>query len=397
MNPDLLNLHPYPFEKLAKLLGAVTPADKSPISLSIGEPKHAPPAFVLNTLADNLAALSKYPKTKGSAELREAIAHWLNNRFELGTLVNPDTQVLPVNGTREGLFSFIQAAVARKPNAKVLMPNPFYQIYEGAAILAGAEPVYLNTTKDTGFIPEFDTINAALLKDCQLFILCSPGNPTGAVIQEDQLIKLIELADKYDFTIVSDECYSELYFDEKPQGLLGACKAIGREDFKRCMVMHSLSKRSNLPGLRSGFVAGDAELLAPYLLYRTYHGCAMPETTQLASVAAWSDETHVQENRQAYQAKFKAVLEILDGVLDVSLPDASFYLWPKLPDDDMTFCQKLFEKEHVTLLPGQFLSRESEGLNPGKGYARMALVAPLDECIEAANRLKSFVQKYYPK
>ena len=366
MNPDLLNLHPYPFEKLAKLLGAVTPADKSPISLSIGEPKHAPPAFVLNTLADNLAALSTYPKTKGSAELREAIAHWLNNRFELGALVNPDTQVLPVNGTREGLFSFIQAAVARKPNAKVLMPNPFYQIYEGAAILAGAEPVYLNTTKDTGFIPEFDNINAALLKDCQLFILCS-------------------------------ECYSELYFDEKPQGLLGACKAIGRRDFKRCVVMHSLSKRSNLPGLRSGFVAGDAELLAPYLLYRTYHGCAMPETTQLASVAAWSDETHVQENRQAYQAKFKAVLEILDGVLDVSLPDASFYLWPKLPDDDMTFCQKLFEQEHVTLLPGQFLSRASEGLNPGKGYARMALVAPLDECIEAANRLKSFVQKHYPK
>ncbi len=396
MNNALDLLHPYPFEKLNALLKQVTPPDKSAISLSIGEPKHAPPPFVLEALASNLSALSKYPKTKGTSTLRQAITQWLNQRYALQGQLDPEKHVLPVNGTREGLFSFIQAATQRQPHAKVLMPNPFYQIYEGATLLAGAKPVFLNTTKATNFIPDFDNIDDKTLDECQIMVICTPGNPTGAVIDEDTLIKLIHLADKHDFILVSDECYSEIYFKDKPQGLLGACMTIGRTDFKRCIVMHSLSKRSNLPGLRSGFVAGDAECLKSFLLYRTYHGCAMPEVSQIASEKAWLDETHVEKNREAYQEKFKAVLDILEDVLDVSCPDASFYLWPKLPGDDITFCQQLFAQEHITLLPGQFLSREADGINPGKGYARMALVAPLAQCIEAANRLKSFVKKNYP-
>ncbi|CAA0115568.1 LL-diaminopimelate aminotransferase [BD1-7 clade bacterium] len=404
MNNDLNTLQPYPFERLNALKAGITPADKAHIALSIGEPKHEPPAFVLNTLRDNLDRISVYPKTKGTESLRTAIARWLENRFKLGVhTVDENTQVLPLNGTREGLFSFIQAAVNRNhadtktDNAKVLMPNPFYQIYEGAALLAGAEPVFLNCLPENNYIPNFNAITEQTWHNCQVLILCSPGNPTGAVISEETLIQLITLADKYDFIIASDECYSEIYFDEEqpPTGLLEACRTIGRMSYERCVVFHSLSKRSNLPGLRSGFIAGDANIIKAFLQYRTYHGCAMSEPVQMASTLAWSDETHVIANRLLYRRKFERFLDILDGCLDVSMPNAAFYLWPRLPDDDQTFCRKLFEEEHITALPGQFLSRQAEGTNPGANHARLALVATEIECAEAAQRLKAFVNRHY--
>ena len=406
MNPDLKLLHPYPFEKLSALKAAVTPpAELKDIMLSIGEPKHEPPAFVLDTLVNNLSKLSNYPTTKGIPELREAIAAWASKRFKLNAgSFTADKHVLPVNGTREALFAFAQAIIDRtKPNPiarpliarpLIVSPNPFYQIYEGAAILSGAEPYFLNCTPANSFIPDFAAVPAEIWQRTQLLFICSPGNPTGAVMTSAQLKDLIALADKYDFVIASDECYSELYFDEQnpPAGLLQACAELGRNDFARCVVFHSLSKRSNLPGLRSGFVGGDAKILDKFLLYRTYHGCAMPVPTQLASVAAWQDETHVIENREAYRQKFDAVLKILDGVLDVKKPDASFYLWPKTPIKGELFAQKLFETQKVTVLPGSYLAREANGLNPGEDYVRLALVAPLNECIQAAERIKVFVQ-----
>lgn len=397
MNPDLTLLHPYPFEKLAALKAAVNaPAHLNDILLSIGEPKHEPPAFVLETLVNNLSKLSAYPTTKGLPELREAIATWANRRFSLnaGTFT-ADKHVLPVNGTREALFAFAQAIIDRsKPNALIVSPNPFYQIYEGAAFLSGAQPYFLNCTAENNFIPDFSSVPGQVWRDCQLLFICSPGNPTGAVMSAAQLKELIALADEYDFVIASDECYSELYFDEgnPPAGLLQACAELGRDDFSRCVVFHSLSKRSNLPGLRSGFVGGDAKILEKFLLYRTYHGCAMPVPTQLASAVAWKDENHVIENRVAYRRKFDAVLDILADVLPVSKPDASFYLWPKTPINGERFAQQLFAQQKVTVLPGSFLARESDGINPGENYVRMALVAPLAECIEAAQRIKQFVQ-----
>ncbi|MGB3611099.1 MAG: succinyldiaminopimelate transaminase [Cellvibrio sp.] len=397
MNPDLQQLHPYPFEKLAALKAAVTaPAQLAHIALSIGEPKHEPPAFVLQTLVDNLSALSQYPTTKGLPELRQAIAAWASQRFQLkpGSL-DPEQHVLPVNGTREALFALVQTVVDRHQTAPlVVSPNPFYQIYEGAAILSGAEPFFLNCTPENNFIPDFEAVDPDIWRRCQILFICSPGNPTGAVMSSAQFKTLIALADQYDFVIASDECYSELYFDEQqpPAGLLQACAELGRDDFARCVVFHSLSKRSNLPGLRSGFVAGDAQLLKRFLLYRTYHGCAMPVPTQLASVAAWKDESHVQANRNAYREKFDAVLQILDGVLPVSMPDAGFYLWPKTPLRGEDFAQQLFARQHVTVLPGSYLARTSGEVNPGEDYVRMALVAPLAECIEAAQRIKAFVK-----
>ena len=396
MNPDLQQLHPYPFEKLAALKAAVSaPAHLTHIALSIGEPKHEPPRFVLQTLVDNLAALSQYPTTKGLPELRQAIATWATQRFHLkpGSF-DAERHVLPVNGTREALFAFAQALVDRGQSAPlVVSPNPFYQIYEGAAILSGAEPFFLNCTPQNDFIPDFDAVDPDVWRRCQVLFICSPGNPTGAVMSSAQLKKLIALADQYDFVIASDECYSELYFDEQqpPAGLLQACAELGRHDFARCAVFHSLSKRSNLPGLRSGFVGGDADILKKFLLYRTYHGCAMPVPTQLASVAAWKDEEHVRANRTAYRQKFEAVLDILEGALDVSMPDASFYLWPKTPIRGEDFAQQLFAQQNVTVLPGSYLARMCDGLNPGEDYVRMALVAPLTECIEAAQRIKAFV------
>lgn len=402
MNPDLAQLHPYPFEKLAALKASVNPpADLNDIMLSIGEPKHSPPAFVLETLVNNLGKLSSYPTTKGLPELREAIAAWATRRFKLNIgSFTAGNHVLPVNGTREALFAFAQTIIDRtqksssKDKPLILSPNPFYQIYEGAAVLAGAEPYFLNCTPENNFIPNFSAIPADVWQRCQLLFICSPGNPTGAVMSTVQLKEIIALADQYDFVIASDECYSELYFDEAkpPAGLLQACAELGRNDFARCVVFHSLSKRSNLPGLRSGFVGGDAKILEKFLLYRTYHGCAMPVPTQLASISAWQDEVHVVENREAYRQKFDAVLNILDDVLPVEKPDAGFYLWPKTSIKGELFAQQLFAAQKVTVLPGSYLARENNGINPGEDYVRLALVAPLAECIEAAKRIKVFVQ-----
>lgn len=396
MNDALNQLQPYPFEKLRALLGSVqTAADKSPIALSIGEPKHRSPDFVADALSANLDQLAVYPTTLGIPALREAIANWCGRRFGLPTSVlDPARHVLPVNGTREALFAFTQAVVKRDVDGLVVSPNPFYQIYEGAAFLAGAQPHYLPCLEEHGFNPDFDAVSNDVWQRCQILFLCSPGNPTGALIPVETLKKLIALADKFDFVIAADECYSELYFDEAnpPAGLLTACAELGRHDFKRCVVFHSLSKRSNLPGLRSGFVAGDADILKSFLLYRTYHGCAMPVQTQLASVAAWNDEAHVKANRDLYREKFDAVLAILDGVLDVQRPDGGFYLWAKTPIDDETFTRELFAREHVTVVPGSYLSRAVDGSNPGAGRVRMALVAPLAECVAAAERIRDFVK-----
>ncbi|OZC36720.1 succinyldiaminopimelate transaminase [Marinobacter vinifirmus] len=397
MNPNLERLRPYPFEKLAKLKAGISvPEHLAPISLGIGEPKHPSPAFVKQVIADNLDKLANYPTTKGLDELRQAIANWASRRFQLaeGTL-DPAKHVVPVNGTREGIFALVQAVVDSSKPATVVSPNPFYQIYEGAAFLAGADPVYLPCDASNGFIPDFDAVPESVWKDCQILFLCSPGNPSGAVIPRETLVKVIELADRHDFLIASDECYSELYPDEAnpPEGLLQTCAAIGRHDFKRCVVFHSLSKRSNLPGLRSGFVAGDAEVLAGYLKYRTYHGCAMPVQNQLASIAAWNDEDHVRENRAAYRAKFEAVVPILREVMNVDFPDAGFYLWPETPMSDETFARELSAQQNVHVLPGRYLSRTVDGHNPGENRVRMALVAPLEECVEAARRIVEFVKQ----
>ncbi|MFK0311342.1 succinyldiaminopimelate transaminase [Pseudomonas sp. NPDC090233] len=396
MNHALTQLQPYPFEKLRALLGSVKPAaDKRAIALSIGEPKHESPAFVAQAMADNLDKLAVYPSTIGLPALRQAIGQWCERRFGVPAgWLDADRHILPVNGTREALFAFTQAVVNRADDGLVVSPNPFYQIYEGAALLAGATPHYLPCLEDNGFNPDFDAVPAEVWQRCQILFLCSPGNPTGALVPMDTLKKLIALADEHDFVIAADECYSELYFDEDapPPGLLSACAELGRNDFKRCVVFHSLSKRSNLPGLRSGFVAGDAAIIKPFLLYRTYHGCAMPVQTQLASIAAWQDEAHVRENRDQYRAKYDAVLDILQPVMDVQRPDGSFYLWAKVPGSDADFTRDLFEAQHVTVVPGSYLSREVNGVNPGAGRVRMALVAPLAECIEAAERIRAFLQ-----
>ena len=391
MNPNLERLQPYPFEKLRQLKAVVTPNSKlEHIALSIGEPKHEPPAFVLQELQRKLPSLANYPTTAGIPELRTAAAQWATGRFGLKHGSLTENHVLPVSGTREALFAFAQACVN---GGTVLMPNPFYQIYEGAALLAGAQPVFLNCTSDNNFLPDFDKVSEDTWQQCQLLFLCSPGNPTGAVMRTEDLQKLIHLADRHDFIIASDECYSELYFDDNqpPVGLLQACADMNRNDYSRCVVFHSLSKRSNLPGLRSGFVAGDARILEKFLLYRTYQGCALPLPTQYASIAAWQDEEHVEANRQLYRDKFAAVLEILDGVLAVEKPDAGFYLWPRTPIADTDFTQRLFEQQNVTVLPGQYLSRPTDAGNPGENRVRMALVASLDECVEAARRIRQFV------
>lgn len=396
MNPDLQRLQPYPFEKLRALLADITPnPDLAPIALSIGEPKHASPTVVLEALAANLDKAAIYPSTAGLPQLRQGIVDWLSQRFQLPAgMLDADQHVLPVTGTREALFSFTQAVVQRDPEGLVVSPNPFYQIYEGAAYLAGVQPHYLACNPAEGFIPDFDKVPADIWRRCQLLFICSPGNPTGAVTPLATLQKLIELADEHDFVIASDECYSEIYSPGQPApvGLLQACASLGRIDFSRCVVFHSLSKRSNLPGLRSGFVAGDASLLGPYLTYRTYHGCAMPIYVQLASLIAWQDEEHVAANRTLYQAKFDAVLDILGDVLDIQRPDAGFYLWPATPIDDETFTRRLLAEQNVAVVPGSYLSREVDGYNPGAGRVRMALVAPLADCIEAAQRIRNFIR-----
>jgi len=396
MNPDLDQLQPYPFEKLAALKDGISPSTAlEHIALSIGEPKHPTPGFITETLLTHLHGLSGYPTTKGTNELRQAIANWLIRRFKLPEqAVDPDTQVLPVNGTREALFAFAQAVTDRTKNPLVLMPNPFYQIYEGAALLAGATPHYLPCTADSGFSPDFEAVESTVWDQCQLLYLCSPHNPTGAIIDSPTLQQLINLAEKHDFIIASDECYSEIYPNESqpPVGLLQAAAEMGNSNYQRCVVFNSLSKRSNAPGLRSGFVAGDAKLLNLFYRYRTYHGCAMPLPSQAASAKAWEDEEHVVKNRTLYREKFSAVLNILKGQLTVDQPDASFYLWPQTPIPDADFACGLFAQQNVTVLPGSYLSREINGINPGQNRIRMALVAPLDECIDAAQRIKNYIE-----
>lgn len=394
MNPELALLQPYPFEKLRALLRGIAPADKPAIALSIGEPKHDAPQFVLDALIEKLRGVENYPSTRGSEEFRHSVANWLCQRFALSDAESlANQQILPVNGTREALFAIAQCVLDRTAKANdVLMPNPFYQIYEGAALLAGCKPAFYNISANGD-----DDINAITddqLTSCQLFYLCNPGNPTGSVLSQSVLTQLIEKAHQHNFIIVSDECYSEIYRESAaaPTGLLQAAHAMGNTSFKHCLVFHSLSKRSNLPGLRSGFVAGDQNVIEQFLLYRTYHGCSMSPPVQHASAIAWQDEQHVQANRAAYDQKYDAVLELLNPVLEVSKPDAGFYLWPSLPIDDTTFTQNMLREQNVALVPGSYLGREVHGINPGARHVRLALVAQLDECIEAAKRLTSSLQ-----
>jgi len=396
MNPDLARLQPYPFERLAALHAGVTPpASLAPIRLSIGEPKHPTPAFIPEALIEHLHGLSHYPATRGNDNLRQAISTWLTRRFNLPAgRLDPARHVLPVNGTREALFAISQCLVDRSRHPLVMMPNPFYQIYEGAALLAGAQPYFINAGPDSRYLPDFEVVDPADWDCCQLLYLCSPGNPAGQVIGLVQLQHLIELAERHDFVIAADECYAEIYLDETapPAGLLQAAATMGNDAFKRCLVFHSLSKRSNAPGLRSGFVAGDANLIEAFFRYRTYHGCAMPPPTQDASCRAWADERHVLENRRLYREKFAAVTAILAPVLTFAIPPAGFYLWPQTPMDDEDFSRRLFEAQNVIVLPGKYLSRDTRAGNPGNRHVRLALVAPLDECIEAAQRIRAFVE-----
>ncbi|MDE2311197.1 MAG: succinyldiaminopimelate transaminase [Betaproteobacteria bacterium] len=391
MNPDLNKLQPYPFQKLAALFREVTPNPAyRAISLHIGEPKHATPQFIKEALTANLDGLANYPTTAGSDSLRGAISQWLAQRYGIPA---PDAkaQVLPVNGSREALFAFAQAVTDRsRANPAVVCPNPFYQIYEGAALLAGATPYFLNTLPENNYALNFDQLPQDVWQRTQLIYVCSPGNPTGRVMPLAEWKALFEMADRYGFIIAADECYSEIYFDTPPLGALQAAQQLGRSDYRNLVVFSSLSKRSNVPGMRSGFVAGDAKVLEKFTLYRTYHGCAMNPAIQAASTAAWQDEEHVATNRRLYAEKFSRVIEILKPVLPVTLPDAGFYLWLRVPVADTTFAQHLYRDYNVTVLPGSFLAREAQGMNPGRNFVRIALVAELDETVEAARRIAEF-------
>lgn len=395
MNPNLNLLHPYPFQKLRDLFRGVTPnPDYSPINLSIGEPKHATPDFIRRALADNLDGLANYPTTQGSDALRQAIGGWIERRYGIPPL-DPNTQILPVNGSREALFAFAQAVIdTSKPDPVIICPNPFYQIYEGAALLAGATPYFLNTTPENGYAMDFSSVPEEIWQRTQLVYACSPGNPTGKVMDIAAWSHLFDLSDKYGFTIAADECYSELYPDEHvpPLGALQVAHQLGGEDYGRLVVFNSLSKRSNVPGMRSGFVAGCESILEKFLLYRTYHGCAMNPAVQAASAAAWNDEAHVEENRRLYREKFAAVTPLLQQALKVEEPDASFYLWARTPVSDTEFAKALYRDYNVTLLPGSFLAREAHGHNPGTNFVRIALVAPLAQCVEAAERIQNLVK-----
>lgn len=389
MNSSLSLLHPYPFEKLNQLFKDVQPAAMPLIPLSIGEPKHPAPEFVKQAIIDHFQHLSTYPNSKGLPELRQSIANWLTHRFKLNA-IDAESHILPVSGTREGIFSFVQALINREDAPYVIMPNPFYQIYEGAALLAGAKPYFINCTEENGYLGDFDAIPAEVWEKTALLFVCTPGNPTGAVLSKEQFKKLIALSDQYNFVIASDECYSELWFDAAPVGLLEVCAEIGRNDYKNCIVFHSLSKRSNLPGMRSGFVAGDAQLLQPYLKFRTYHGAALPVQHQLASIAAWDDEAHVEENRKLYRAKFELFQNELANLLPLQKPDAGFYYWLKV-DNDEKFAKMLMEKAHIKVLPGRYLSRDTEQGNPGENHVRMALVADIQQCEQVIQRLKAIL------
>jgi N-succinyldiaminopimelate aminotransferase len=392
MNPYLARLHPYPFERLRELSrGIVPPAHLRPISLGIGEPRHPTPGFIEQTLVSSLAGLSVYPATAGEPALRESAAGWVQRRY--GVALDAATQVLPVNGTREALFALAQTVVdGSKPGATVLCPNPFYQIYEGAALLAGAQTAFANSDPARNFAVRWDEIDDATWARTQLVYVCSPGNPTGAVMPLSEWEQLFALSDRHGFVIASDECYSEIYFrDEPPLGSLQAAQALGRTGFPRLVALTSLSKRSNVPGMRSGFVAGDASILKAFLLYRTYHGSAMSQVVQKASIAAWNDEAHVAANRELYRAKFARVTPLLEPVLDVALPDAGFYLWAAVPGgDDVAWALGLLARHNVTVLPGSLLARPAQGINPGAGRVRLALVAGTEECVEAAQRIVEY-------
>ncbi|MDM4765028.1 succinyldiaminopimelate transaminase [Pelomonas sp. SE-A7] len=396
VNPRLDLLHPYPFERLRALTQGIEPNPEfRPISLGMGEPKHPAPAVVEQALVAGLKGLSNYPATLGTPALRQAIGAWIARRY--GVSLDADTQLLPVNGSREALFAFAQTVIdPSRPGATVVCPNPFYQIYEGAALLAGAQTAFANSDPKRNYAADWSQIDEATWTRTQLLYVCSPGNPTGAVMPLDEWRMLFELSDRHGFVIASDECYSEIYFrEEAPLGALEAAAKLGRSDFRQLVVFSSLSKRSNVPGLRSGFVAGDAELLKKFLLYRTYHGSAMSPLVQTASVAAWNDEAHVVANRAEYRAKFERVTPLLAEVLDVALPDAGFYLWAAVPgDDDIAFAQGLLAQYNVAVLPGSLLAREAHGHNPGAGRIRLALVADQAECLEAAERLARFTKTY---
>ena len=393
MNSLLSHLHPYPFERLRELLAGVAPPEMSPIRLSIGEPQHPTPALIHQAVVDHLAGLAEYPTTAGLDRLRESIAAWFRRRFNV-PMLDGATQVLPVNGTREALFAFAQTVIDReRASPLVVCPNPFYQIYEGAAILAGAETAFINQTEDNGFALDFESITPAEWARTQLVYVCTPGNPTGHVLTLDDWRTLFELADRHNFVIASDECYTDIYDSTGPAPLGGleAATTLGRDDFRRLVVFVSLSKRSNAPGLRSGAVAGDRNLLAPFLLYRTYHGSSMSLTTQYASNAAWNDERHVEENRSQYRAKFDAVVPMLETVLHAPRPEAGFYLWARVPGgNDEAYARELFAATHVTVLPGQYLGRTAHGINPGRGYVRIALVPTFNTCVDAAHRMAAF-------
>ena len=391
MNPRLQQLHDYPFQRLAALLDGITPEARQPhVSLSIGEPKHAPPAAVVEFLADRQGlteGLGAYPATRGILELREAICTWLQRRF--GAALDPERGVLPVSGTREALFSFAQAAVGAKANPLVVLPNPFYQIYEGAAILSGAKPYYLNAEATNGYQQDFESVPQAIWAQTEVLYLCSPGNPSGKVVAPATQRWLIEQAHRFNFVIAADECYSEIHLDEgqPPTGLLRESDALGNPGYARCIVFHSLSKRSSLPGLRSGFVAGDAEVLARYHQHRTYQGAALPLHVQRASALAWRDEAHVRHNRALYRAKFEAATPLLNTVFDATAPDGGFYFWLPTGKDDQAFARDLYQHLHISVLPGSFLGRKTAAGNPGANHVRMALVAPQAECVDAIERI----------
>lgn len=393
-NPRLDRLHPYPFERLRELTAGITPNPAlAPISLGIGEPRHAAPALIAEAIAASMKSLAAYPATAGTPALREAITGWIARRY--GLALDPATQVLPVNGSREALFAIAQTVIdSRRPGATVVCPNPFYQIYEGAALLAGAEVAYANADPARNFAVDWRQIDDATWARTQLLYVCSPGNPSGAVMPLAEWQTLFELSDRHGFVIASDECYSEIYFrDEAPLGGLEAAQKLGRSDFRNLIAFTSLSKRSNVPGLRSGFVAGDAALLKKFLLYRTYHGSAMSPIVQAASIAAWGDEVHVVDNRARYRQKFAQVTPLLAKVLDVALPDAGFYLWAAVPGgNDIAFAQGLLAQYNLAVLPGSLLARTAHGNNPGAGRIRLALVADEAECLEAAHRIVSFTQ-----
>ncbi|MBF0448685.1 MAG: succinyldiaminopimelate transaminase [Magnetococcales bacterium] len=400
MNPYLDRLQPYPFEKLSALLkDQPVNTNLAALNISIGEPKHPVAPFLRQAMADALDGISRYPTTRGELPLRQAAADWLEKRFELAAKsINPESNILPVNGTREALFSIAQLFSGDHPAGEesiILSPNPFYQIYEGAAHIARARPVFVNANAENGFLPDYHALPKKILDQTELLYLCTPSNPTGSVYNLDQLQQLIELADRHDFVIASDECYSEIWYHTAPPGLLQAAWKMGRRDFHRCLVFHSLSKRSNMPGARSGFVAGDAHLLDHYFRLRTYTGCATPPFIQAAAVAAWQDESHVEDNRVQYRQKLKESIDILSPVLPVTPPEAGFYLWLKVPGGGISFAQQLYREYNVVVLPGAYLGRDNAGENPGAPYIRVALVATPEDNREAMRRIAACVEKYH--